>query len=113
MRYRWVYGDDGHIVAQFEDDRCVYVDESFKTPAALSFQVMPDIQPYRSMIDGSVISSRSRHREHLRAHGCVEVGNDSSLYRPPKPLESPPGLKEKIIRAVNEVEERDRRKKCH
>jgi hypothetical protein len=70
---------------------------------------MPDIQPYKSMIDGREITSRSRHREHLRQHGCVEVGNDSSLTRPPKPIQSPPGLKEKIIRAVNQVEDRKRR----
>jgi hypothetical protein len=38
--------------------------------------VMPDIQPYQSMVDGSMITSRSRHREHLQAHGCIEVGNE-------------------------------------
>lgn len=73
-------------------------------------QIIGDIKPYISMIDGSEITSRSRHREHLRTHGCIEVGNDSSLSRPRKPLESPPGLKEKIIQAVNQVE---RRSKCH
>ena len=38
--------------------------------------VQGDIQPYKSMIDGSWITSRSQHREHLRKHGCREVGND-------------------------------------
>ena len=38
--------------------------------------VQGDITPYRSMIDGSMISSRSHHRTHLRDHGCVEVGNE-------------------------------------
>lgn len=74
-----------------------------------SFHVMPDIQPYRSMIDGREITSRSRHREHLRDHNCVEVGNDSSLYRRPKPLQSPPGLKEKLIRAVQTEMSKHRR----
>lgn len=73
--------------------------------------VMPDIQPYKSMIDGSEITSRSRHREHLRQHGCIEVGNDSSVlkpqYRPPTP---PKGLKDHIIRATNQIMERDRRR---
>lgn len=65
--------------------------------------VMGDIQPYKSMIDGSLITSRSHHREHLRAHGCVEVGNDSSVLNPKKrPLESPKGLKEAIIRATHQ-----------
>ncbi len=71
--------------------------------------IMPDIQTYRSMIDGSIIASRSQHRAHLRQHNCVEVGNDSSLYRKPEPLRPPPGLKEDIIRAVNAVEEKSRR----
>lgn len=63
--------------------------------------VMPDIEPYRSMVDGSIIRSRSQHREHLRAHGCVEVGNDASLRRTARaPIESPPGRKETIARLV-------------
>lgn len=64
--------------------------------------VMKDIQPYKSMLDGSEITSRSRHREHLRMHGCIEVGNETK-YLQPKPIQSPPGLKETIIRATNEV----------
>lgn len=68
-----------------------------------SVMVMPDIAPYRSMIDGSEIGSRSTHREHLTAHGCVEVGNDSSLTtgRPNPHRYSPPGLKEHILRAAH------------
>jgi hypothetical protein len=38
--------------------------------------VQPDIQPYKSMVDGSMITSRSQHRRHLKANGCEEVGND-------------------------------------
>jgi hypothetical protein len=30
----------------------------------VSADVMPDIKPYKSMIDGSEIKSRSQHREH-------------------------------------------------
>ena len=39
--------------------------------------VMGDIQPYRSTIDGSEITSRNKHRRHLREHGCVEIGTES------------------------------------
>lgn len=39
-------------------------------------QVMKDIDPYVSQIDGSLITSRSQHRDHLKAHGCIEVGNE-------------------------------------
>jgi hypothetical protein len=65
--------------------------------------IIPDIKAYKSMIDGSTITSRSKHRAHLREHGCIEVGNDSSVMNPQrKPLQSPPGLKETIIRVANE-----------
>ena len=48
--------------------------------------VIPDIQPYKSMIDGSMIMSRSVHRDHLRQHGCIEVGNEKmeTKLSPPK-----------------------------
>ncbi len=57
--------------------------------------VMPDIQPYQSQIDGSMIHSRSTHREHLKAHGCFEVGNERFAEK--KPLSSPQGLKQTLI----------------
>ena len=94
---------------QMANGKLVEVEENWTSEPRSEYHIMPDIKPYRSMIDGREITSRSRHREHLREHQCVEVGNDSSLTRKPKPLESPPGLKEKIIRAVNEVENRNRR----
>lgn len=43
--------------------------------------IQPDIQPYKSMITGEMIESRSKHREHLQRHGFQEVGNDSSLTK--------------------------------
>lgn len=100
MRQRYVQMPDGELVEVGAD----------WTPEPRSgMQIMPDIQPYKSMIDGREITSRSRHREHLRDHGCVEVGNDSSLNKSRPPLQSPPGLKDAIIRAVNEVEDKQRR----
>ena len=70
--------------------------------------VMKDIAPYKSMIDGREITSRSRHREHLRAHNCIEIGNETK-YLQPKPITSPPGLKDAVIRATNEVLSKQRR----
>lgn len=63
----------------------------------LAPQAMPDIQPYPSVITGEIIGSRSRHREHLKAHGCVEVGNEK--LPPPKKPKPPPGAKEAVIAA--------------
>lgn len=61
--------------------------------------VVGDIQPYQSMVTGEWITSRSRHREHLKDHGCIEVGNEKVT---PKPITAPPGLKETLIRVTNE-----------
>lgn len=65
--------------------------------------VMPDIQPYRSMIDGRMITSRSEHRAHLKEHGMVEVGNDSSLHKPYRgiPDTNPQHRKELLVAQVN------------
>ena len=68
-------------------------------PTSAGPMVMPDIQPYQSMIDGSLIQSRSRHREHLKAHGYQEVGNDPSVLNPRRsemPDVNPEGRKELI-----------------
>ena len=64
--------------------------------------VMPDIKPYRSMADGSIISSRSEHREHLKRHGCVEVGNEVKAhlsYYDRLPKDVAPQQRKELIRA--------------
>lgn len=63
--------------------------------------VIGDIAPYQSMVTGEMITSRSRHREHLRQHRLIEVGNETKHLQPfgPKPL---PGLKQRIIEIANE-----------
>lgn len=49
--------------------------------------VIGDIQPYRSMITGEMIHGRRQHREHLRQHGCIEVGNEKLSPRKEAPLD--------------------------
>ena len=101
MRSRYIYSPQGDLIYAIE--RGVVTTDKREQNQQDSAMIMPDIQPYRSMIDGSVITSRSVHKEHLRQHGCVEIGNDSSIRNvKPKPLSSPPGLKETIIRTANE-----------
>lgn len=75
--------------------------------------VMPDIQPYQSMVDGSMITSRSQHREHLKAHGCVELGNDRRvLEAKPQgiPDVSPQKRKELIRSQVDAMTEKQFRR---
>jgi len=97
MRRRWIYRNGEAI--EVSDDYA---------PEPKAAYVMGDIQPYQSMADGSMITSRAHHREHLKRHNLVEIGNDSSLTRPPPPKQIAPGLKEDIIRAVNQIESRRR-----
>jgi hypothetical protein len=102
MRNRWIYAPNGRLVAEYKGGECVYFDADYYDAQNSRLHVIPDIQPYKSMIDGSMITSRSVHRAHLKQHGCVEVGNDSSLRATPKPIAPPPGLKDEIIRVANQ-----------
>jgi hypothetical protein len=64
MRQRWIYKDGEAIeVEKYEPEARTYI--------------MPDIQPYQSMADGSMIMGRRQHREHLRQHNCIEIGNET------------------------------------
>lgn len=68
-------------------------------------QVVGDLKPYRSMIDGSIIDGRKRHRDHLKAHRCAEVGNDTShMQRKPIAL---PSRKEGLHRLMADMSDRD------
>lgn len=40
-----------------------------------SAYIMPDKSPYVSPMDGSYITSRSHHREHMRKHNVIEAGD--------------------------------------
>ena len=40
-------------------------------------QVIADIQPYKSMATGEMITSRTQHKKHLKEHGLIEVGNET------------------------------------
>lgn len=70
-------------------------------------QIMPDIQPYQSQVDGSMISSRSKHREHLRQHRLIEIG-DQVHHMKPFGIYKPKGVKEDLIREVYLHKERNR-----
>lgn len=78
----------------------VPADEVARDPVA-DYHVMGDIEPYRSMATGEMIGSRSTHREHLRQHRLVEVGNETQHLKPfgPKPL---PGLRQRLIEVASE-----------
>jgi len=42
--------------------------------------VIAEIKPYRSMVTGQMIESRSQHREHLKRHNLEEIGNEVDAH---------------------------------
>ena len=65
------------------------------------YTVLPDIAPYKSVIDGSVIGSRSTHRAHLREHNCIEVGNERPTPRR-EAWTALKGLREELAARLNQ-----------
>lgn len=63
-----------------------------------SFTIIEEIKPYQSMIDGSMITGRRDHREHLKRNNCIEAG-DMPIKNPERPKDN---LKEQIARQVYE-----------
>lgn len=74
--------------------------EEFVRPQAGPY-VIGDIQPHQSMVTGEMVQSRSRHREILREHNLIEVGNETKalLARNQRQL---PSAREDLIRIVNQ-----------
>lgn len=70
----------------------------------ISHNVQPDVQPYRSMITGEVISGRAQHREHLKRHDCIEVGNEKPDLAPKSQEIDREAVKHDILRAKDQIE---------
>ena len=51
-------------------------EEKQKQPVRMANMVISDIDGYVSQIDGSWIDSKSKHRNHLKQHRMIELGND-------------------------------------
>jgi hypothetical protein len=75
-RFRAIYDSVGKL-AEYEDGILTWSRQKVGKEKKRSHQIINDIKPYKSMVDGSMITSRSAHREHLRKHNCFEVGNET------------------------------------
>lgn len=75
-------------------------DEYYQRQDVDAPMIMGDIQPYKSMIDGQMITSRSQHRSHLKQHGMVEVGNETSYLKNAPKKQS--DIREQVARQVYE-----------
>jgi hypothetical protein len=45
--------------------------------------VIPDIAGYKSMQTGEWIAGRRQHKEHLKRHGLIEIGNEIDAHMKP------------------------------
>ncbi len=62
--------------------------------------VIADIQPYQSQLTGEIIESRSKHRAHLKQHGCIEVGNETKAMMTRQSAPRDPNIKKHIVEAM-------------
>ena len=91
----WTEGN--HVVAK-QSDKDFYLEfwgytpgtpeaeEAWKLKQEMTYReapmVMSDIEGYVSQVDGTWIKSRSHHRNHLKQHRMIELGNDVPTQHP-------------------------------
>ena len=94
MRRRYVY-DELH-------DKMVEVTQDWTPEVEVKGPlVMPDVKPFKSMMSGKIINSRSQHRDELRQYDCMEVGNETAYMVKNRVRQEPaPGIREALMRAA-------------
>jgi hypothetical protein len=70
----------GSFVFDKENNKLIPKSEYYGSSDVNAPMVMNDIAGYKSMQTGEWIGSRSQHREHLKAHRLVEVGNELKAH---------------------------------
>lgn len=80
MRQRYI--QDRHT------GKLIPADEYFDTHSEINApSVLADMQAYRSPLDGSIVDGRAAHRQHMRKHGVIEVGNEKLTQRATKSID--------------------------
>lgn len=106
MSYKAIFIKGQGLVAEYSDGVLIWSKAGgFEQDNCSGPQVIRDIGPYKSMIDGSIIDGRKRHRDHLRAHGCIEVGNEQMKVTS-QPI-SKTNRKESLHRMLGDCSDRD------
>jgi hypothetical protein len=103
-REREVYRD-GKLVAAYRGGELVSYDAEYwerKRSTLAAPMIMRDIGEYRSPIDNTLITSRSKHREHMRVHDVIEVGNER-MKAPPSDTVKTRDIGQALKRHVEEV----------
>lgn len=83
-----------------EGERCWQEKQRMDEKSFKSHMIMPDLQPYKSMVTGEMIEGRKAHKEHLKQHRMIEIGNEGHHLKP-KPYEPAPGLKQRLWEVAN------------
>lgn len=86
--YRWVEDEGG---------RTVY---SKAERPKRAFYIVPDIEPFVSPIDDTVVGGRRQKRDHMRVHGVEEAGD---IKRTPRKRVEMPPIGEDIRAAIEMV----------
>lgn len=80
---------DGQLFAEYVDGELTYLNPDYRAPnrseTVQAPMYMRDIGEYLSPLDGQMITSRSQHRDHVRKHDVVEVGNERMPTSVPEP----------------------------
>jgi hypothetical protein len=92
------YSEGNHIEAKKSDKEhylefwgftlgTLEAEQAWKEKQEMTFKeapsVLSDIEGYVSQVDGSWIDSRSKHRNHLKQHRMIELGNDViTMHKP-------------------------------
>ena len=110
------YSESNHVQAK-QSDKDYYLEfwgytlgspeaeQAWKEKQEMTFREAPmvqsDIGGYVSQIDGSWIDSRSKHRNHLKQHLMIELGNDVPMQH--KKIELSRQSNEKRKRQIAEM----------
>jgi hypothetical protein len=93
-----------YVLRETEEGEPVLIEKHLAPPRdsySRSVQVMSDIAPFKSIVDNTVVGSRSALREHNKRNQVIDIGNDPAIYRPRKPYE-PQGVEIDVKRAFAE-----------
>ena len=72
-------------------------------PMGKAPMVMRPFEPYQSTIDGSWITDRGQHRDHLKQHNCIELGNEWDAASKMPDMPEPEGVEADIAQAIKQV----------
>lgn len=98
---------DGQLFAEYENGVLTYLNPDYRPPARSDLpapRIMRDIGEYVSPLDGQMITSRSQHRDHMRAHDVIEVGNERMPSAPETAPRVNQDLGQAIKRRIEEVQ---------